>query len=263
MLRIKKNRLKIVFILTLVLFQFTSCQYNRSNDLKVAGAANMQIALLEIADIFEMETGIHVSLISGSSGKLTAQILEGAPFDIFVSADAFYPQKIVEAEKNIALPKVYAYGNLIILSLNPEIPASLSSLNSERVHHIAISNPKSAPYGRAAEQALKFHRLYDDISSKLVFGESVAQTNQFLISKAAQIALTAKSTIYSFDGNVYYDFIEIDKKSYKKIEQSAILIKNNNGNETDAKKFYLFLFSDKAQSILTKYGYDVPGKILK
>ncbi len=254
---------RIVFIFILVFFQFTSCKNIKSNNIKVAGAANMQFALLEIADLFEVETGIHVSLISGSSGKLTAQILEGAPFDVFVSADAFYPRKIVEAGKSIALPKVYAYGNLILLSLNPEIQASLVNLKSKSVQHIAIANPRSAPYGKAAEQVLNYYNLYDDVSSKLVFGESIAQTNQFLISSAAEIAITAKSTLYSLENNAYYNFIELDKNCYKTIEQSAILIKNSNGNESDAKKFYLFLFSDKAQAILTKSGYDVPAKILK
>lgn len=263
MIKTRIASLKIGIILALILVQVTSCQNNLPKNINVAGAANMQFSLIEIAELFEEETGIHVTLINGSSGKLTAQIIEGAPFDVFVSADSFYPQKIVEAGKNISLPKVYAYGNLVLLSLNPKISASLSNLNSGSVHHIAVGNPKSAPYGRAAEEALKYHKLYSAIESKLVFGESVAQTNQFLFSSAAEIALTAKSTIYSLESNAYYKFIELEKESYSPIEQSALLIRTNSGNESDAKKFFLFLFSDKAQAILMKNGYDIPLKKLE
>ena len=224
----------------------------------LATAANMKFAMEEIVAEFEKENEIEVSIITGSSGKLSAQIMEGAPYDIFVSADSFYPNEIVKAGKNNGLPRVYAYGKLIILSLNPSIKADINELLSDDINHIAIANPKTAPYGKAAEQALKYFDLFEKIKGKLVFGESVAQTNQFLISGAAEIAFTSKSTVYLLDKSQFRDYVELDKKSYKPIAQSAVLI--NNKKQPDAEKFYLFLFSDKAKAILLKNGYDIQSE---
>jgi molybdate transport system substrate-binding protein len=224
----------------------------------VATAANMQFSMEEIAAEFEKENDIEISIITGSSGKLSAQILEGAPFDIFVSADSYYPDEISKAGKNKGLPRIYAYGKLILLSVNPSFKADLNELESDAINHIAIANPKTAPYGIAAEQALNYFGLFDKVKKKLVFGESVAQSNQFLISGAAELALTSKSTLSLLDDSQFTDFIELDIKSYEAIAQSAVLI--NTRNQPDAEKFYLFLFSDKAKAILLKNGYDIQSE---
>ena len=221
----------------------------------VATAANMQFVMEEIVAEFKKENRIEISIIPGSSGKLSAQILGGAPYDIFVSADRFYPDEIAKAGKNKGLPRIYAYGKLILLSLSPTIKADLNELSSLDVKHIAIANPKTAPYGKAAEQALRSGDLFEKIKNKLVFGESVAQTNQFLISGAAELAFTSKSTLYLLEKSQFKDYVELDRKSYEAIAQSAVLI--NNKNQTEAEKFYLFLFSDKAKAILLKNGYDI------
>ena len=165
--------------------------------LTIATAANMQFAMQELADRFSADTGIACNLTVGSSGKLTAQISEGAPFDLFVSADMKYPQTLYEGGLGVSPPRAYAYGSLVIWTLSETLEPDLGSLTQNVVQHIAIANPETAPYGKAARQALEHYGLYRAVQPKLVYGESIAQTNQFVISGAAEAGITALSAVRS------------------------------------------------------------------
>jgi molybdate transport system substrate-binding protein len=131
-----------------------------------------------------------------SSGKLTAQIRSGAPFEVFLSADTKYPDELHKAGFAAQAPKVYAYGSLVLWSREKrDLPQNLRFLTGPQIARIAVANPKLAPYGEAAVQALTYYKLYPKVEKKLVFGESIAQVNQYVLSGAAPVGFTAKSVV--------------------------------------------------------------------
>ena len=165
----------ILFFLAIVL----SCKNGTHEDtLRIAVAANAQFAIDSIAYQFTRETNTSIDIIVGSSGKLTAQIMEGAPYDVFISADLKYPQSLFEQGLLLEQPVVYARGKLILWSNDPNLSLELENLDTNTINHLAIANPKLAPYGMAAMEALQYYQLEDALQAKLVFGESIAQTNQ-------------------------------------------------------------------------------------
>ncbi|WP_224484043.1 molybdate ABC transporter substrate-binding protein [Robertkochia aurantiaca] len=229
---------------------------NTSNksDLKVATAANMQFAMKEIIDEFEKKHDVSCAMIVGSSGKLTAQISEGAPFDIFVSADLKYPQEIERKGLSASPPVVYALGKLALVSSRQDTKPSLQALSSKQVKRVAIANPENAPYGKAAVESLKHAGLYEAIEDKLVYGESVAQVNHFMLSGAADMGFTARSVINGkpFAGQ---QWIEVPQEHYTPIEQAMIAIERNPEHPFTS-EFIKFMRSEAAVIILKKYGYD-------
>ena len=225
--------------------------------LTIAVAANMQFAMKELKQNFTQTTGIKCDLIIGSSGKLTAQIKEGAPFDVFVSADIKYPTNLYQSGFTTEKPKIYAFGKLVLWSLNSNITPTIELLKSATIKHIAIANPKTAPYGTAAIEALNYYKLLKTVQHKLVYGESISQTNQFIISKAAEIGFTSKSVVLSPEMKGKGNWIAIDEKTYSPIAQGVVILKNKNNNNANAEKFFRYLFSDSSKAILKKYGYSV------
>jgi len=230
------------------------------NKLTVAAASNVQYVLNELAKDFESSTGIKTDIILNSSGKLTAQIKQGAPYDVFVSADIKYPEELYKSGFAIDAPKVYANGLLVLWTTHTSIKPrnDLKVLTSDAVKKIAIANPRTAPYGQASVEAMNFYKVYDKVKDKLVYGESISQTNQYIISGSADIGFTAKSIVLAEEMKEKGKWVDIDRKSYKPIAQGAVILKH--GNETNhdtSKKFYDYLYSEKAKTILKKYGYVV------
>ncbi len=249
---------KIRFLIFIGLLTLTSCkQQQESEKLNIAIAANMQFASEELLKKFTDQTNIACDLIISSSGKLTAQIKEGAPFDIFVSADMKYPNKLYTSGYTCKAPKIYAYGKLVLWSMIDSIHPSIDILKSLKIDHIAIANPKTAPYGTAAIEVLKQHGVYKDVKDKLVYGESISQTNQFIISKSAQIGFTSKSVVVSPKIKGKGNWVTIDESDHSSIAQGVVILKNNAENHHKAKAFYDFLCSQEAKIILENYGYSV------
>jgi molybdate transport system substrate-binding protein len=198
--------------------------------------------------------------VLGASGKLTQQIQNGAPFDIFISADTAFPQKLAAGHFTLEPPKVYAQGLLVLWSVKPDIqPAKdLRLLLGANIKSIAIANPQTAPYGSAAEFILKKYGLYDKVSSKLVTGESISQTSQFIATQNADIGFTARAVVISKEMQGKGKWVELNTKDYPPIEQAAALLKYaQQNNEAEARKFYTFLYGATAKAILTKFGYIV------
>jgi molybdate transport system substrate-binding protein len=226
--------------------------------IRVAVAANAQFVIEAIKKEFEKETAIQVELIIGSSGKLTAQIAEGAPYDIFVSADMKYPTELFYKGFAVAFPKIYASGILVIWTTKPElkIKNDLQILLCNGIKTIAIANPRIAPYGIAAEEVLTNYKLYEKVKDKIVFGESISQVNQYILTKAADAGFTAKSIVLSEEYKHIGSWIDVDPKMYNPIVQGCVILHYGKENHSVAtQKFYDFIFSKRGQELFKKFGY--------
>jgi len=228
-----------------------------ANDITVAVAANVQFALDDLKAEFTKETGIGVKTVIGSSGKLTSQVENGAPFDVFLSADMKYPNTLYSEGFSLRSPKVYADGVLVLWTMKDlDLSQGVNALNDPNIGKIAIANPEVAPYGRQAVNAMKFYNVYDPLQKKLVLGESVSQANQFIATGAADIGFTAKSVVVAPNMKGKGKWVEIDPRSYQAIAQGVIVLKYGDQNHSkDAHEFDDFLFSPAAQDIFKKYGY--------
>ncbi|MEN7551731.1 molybdate ABC transporter substrate-binding protein [Rapidithrix thailandica] len=233
-------------------------QTGEAHPIVIATAANMQFAMQELTGQFTKSTGIDCEVVISSSGKLTAQIKEGAPYDVFVSANRKYPDELYKSGLAREPTKIYAYGKLVLWSMFKEITPSVESLSSEMIEHIALANPKTAPYGVAAIEVLKHYQLSDKLEGKLVYGESIAQTNQFIISKSAELGFTAMSVVLSPDMQGKGHWVALEEGIYTPIEQGVVVIQREKAVDTaQAQKFYEFLFSKEARQILESFGYSV------
>lgn len=239
-----------------ILLLFLSCRTSEKPDvLTIATAANMQYAMQELTAAFTEESGIDVQLVLGSSGTLTAQIMAGAPYDILVSADMQYPAYLYEQGLAYEKPAVYGYGQLVLWTCKPDLTPSLSGLREESIAHIAIANPELAPYGRAAREVLEQDSLYEPLATKLVYGESIAQTNQFIRTGAAEIGFTALSVVSSPDIKGIGKWILLPRETYSPIAQGILILNTEEKPPLNALKFYTFLKSETGRAILMKYGY--------
>jgi molybdate transport system substrate-binding protein len=232
--------------------------------LKIAAASDLNFALTDLAASYEKQSGIKLSLTFGSSGNFFAQIQNGAPFDIFFSADSDYPRKLNEAD--LVLPNTadsYAVGKLVLWSpanskLNPE-KSGWQSLLDPSVQKIAIANPDHAPYGRAGVEALKSAGLYEKIKSRLVFGEDISQAAQFVQSGNTQIGILAAS-ITSSPAFATGHCWQIPQTQYTPLLQSFVVLKRSVHKEA-ALAFLAYVKSPAAQAILEKYGFAKPESL--
>ena len=240
-----------------LLFMLTSLNAGK---ITIAVAANVSYTIEDLKKAFNVtnpETKVQVIL--GSSGKLTAQIMHGAPFDLLLSANMLYPNKLYEEKIAITEPRVYAQGALAMLSKKKRnYCAEIFVLENVDIGKIAIGNPKTAPYGVAAKEALIHAKIYDKIKHKLVYGESVSQTLSYVMT-AADIGIVAKSSLYAPQMSKYKEAIhwsDVDEKLYTPIDQGMVILKSAEGN-AEVKAFYDFMLSARAKKILKKYGYRV------
>lgn len=225
--------------------------------LRIAVAANAQFVAKVLAEEFKKQSGIEVELIVSSSGKLTAQIEQGAPFDIFLSADMKYPQELDSKHLTTEKPKVYAYGTLVMWAQKDiKLTGGVKALTSPAIRKVAIANAALAPYGEAAERAIERSNITREVKSKLVYGESIAQVNQYLLTGTADVAFTAKSVVLDPAQKSNQNWVEVNSKLYQPIAQGVVLLKSSSGASLlQAKKFYTFLFSTRAKQIFKAYGY--------
>lgn len=228
--------------------------------LTVAVAANVQFAFKDLQAAFTRETGVDVQPVIASSGKITAQVRSGAPYDVFLSADMDYPQTLRKEGLAGTPPVIYAYGTLVLwtmtdLDLTPGLPV----LADPKVGKVAIANPRLAPYGRAALEALTHFKLSKDVQVKLVFGENISQVNQYIYSQNVTAGFTAKSAVLSPAMNGTGHWIEVPQDSYQPIAQGVVILKHGmDDNAGDSQRFVQFLASAPARTILANYGYGLP-----
>ncbi len=231
------------------------CAFANAQQLRIAVAANAQFVAIKLKDAFEKQTGTDADVTVSSSGKLTAQIEQGAPFDVFMSADMKYPQELYDKGFATDKPAVYAYGTLVIWSLQPlDLSKGLSVVLHDEIKKIAVANPELAPYGEATLQALTRQNLLQQAEPKIVYGESISQVNQYLLSGAADIAFTAKSVVLDSAMANKGKWVEVNEKLYKPIAQGVVIIKASS-HPAAAQQWYRFLFTSTAKAIFKKYGY--------
>ncbi len=236
-------------------FVLVSCGGEQRSVLTIATAANMQYAMQALTERFEALEGIPCRSIVSSSGKLTAQITEGAPFDVFVSADMKYPRLLCEQGFCVDSPQVYAYGGLVLWTAQDDLEPSLEALFSPRVRHIALANPRTAPYGRAAMEVLRNMGAEPALQEKLVYGESISQTNPFILSGNAELGFTARSVVLSPAVRDLGKWAEVPDTLYTPIAQGVVVLKGRPGQLEAARAFRAFLFSAEAREILRNFGY--------
>jgi len=247
---------KLLFALVLFVSLASSAE-----ELSIAAAADLNFAMKEIAAQYQRDTGNTLKLSFGSSGNFFVQIQNGAPFDLFFSADISYPRHLEQsglAEPGTLFP--YAIGKIVLWVPNNsklDLARGLNVLLDPSIRKISIANPAHAPYGRAAEEALKKAGLYDRLKDKLVLGENISQAAQFVQTGNADIGIIAQSLALSPAMKSEGKFADVPAHLYTPIEQAAIVLKSSS-HKTAAKQFLDYLKQPAALKILEQYGFTIP-----
>jgi molybdate transport system substrate-binding protein len=254
----------LIALLALVLAISTPSAEAAGHELNVAAAADLSSALQEIAADYEKRTGISVKISYGASGALTQQIQNGAPFDVFFSADMDYPRQLIASglAESATLYR-YAVGRLVLW-----VPADspldvehkgMDVLLDPSVKKIAIANPQHAPYGRAAAATLKHYGMYEKVSEQLVLGENISQAAQFAESGNAQVGFVAlaHAAAPSMQGKGKYWIVPAE--AYPPLDQGVVVISRSPHKE-DAAAFIAYIKTAEVAMVLRHYGFTVPEK---
>jgi molybdate transport system substrate-binding protein len=253
--------MKIAFIQLCLLFMmapFTS--HSQKHEVVVATAADLKFAMDSLVAVFSKNNpDITIKTIYGSSGNFFQQISNGAPFDLFFSADIDYPRQL--SAKHLALSEVHLYGTGQIVLWSKSVDPGVDKMNTllnPTIKKIAIANPAHAPYGQRAEESLRHYQLYDKIKDKLVMGENIAQTAQYALSGAADIGIIALSLALSpamqQTGGKYW---LIPADSHQPLEQGYVLLPHAKDNQ-GASQFLNFINTPEAKVILKSFGFSQP-----
>ena len=253
-----------VLTLGVMLSLLTMAMATHAQTLRVAAASDLQYAMLELVAPFEKQSGIKIVASYGSSGNFRSQIQNGAPFDLFFSADVEFPKQLVtNGFADADTLTVYAHGHLVLwASTEGRLDLShrgFEALKDPRVKRIAIANPELAPYGRAAISALKSAGVYEAVKAKLIFGENISQTAQFTQSGNAQVGILARSLV-SADSMKNGEVWDVPANLYPVIEQ-AVVVMHASANKKAALAFLEFVKSPSGRQILSNHGLslDVGG----
>jgi molybdate transport system substrate-binding protein len=236
-----------------------------ATEILVAAAADLNFAIKDIIAEFEQKTGHHVKLSLGSSGNFYSQISNGAPFELYFSADIGFPRKLEEA--HLTVPNTlfpYAVGRIVVwVPKDSPIDVQqlgITSLLDPSIKKIAIANPKHAPYGRAAVAALKHFDLYDKVEEKFVLGENISQTAQFVQSGNADIGIIALALAVAPSLKEAGRYWEIPLTAYPRMEQGGVILETarKNGNLEVVKQFADWMTAPTGREVLKRYGFFMP-----
>lgn len=230
----------------------------------IAAAADLKFVLEELSKSFEQQSGEKLAVTYGASGAITTQIINGAPFQLFLSADEDYVLKLSTAGLTRDEGVLYATGHLVIvtpknaaLGVDSELKGLAAALKSGKLQRFAIANPEHAPYGRRAVEILKHAGLWEDIQSKLVLGENVSQAAQFATSGSTDGGIVALSLVKSPQVINTVNYAEIPESWHSPQKQRMVLLKNA---DSTAKAFYDYLQKPAAREIFRRYGFVLPGE---
>lgn len=249
--------IKLLFVVCSLLVSTVA----HAEKITVAAAADLKFAMDEIVTSFnKSHIGHQVEVIYGSSGKFFTQVQQGAPYDLYFSADINYTREL--AKKGLTASDVipYAVGRVVLWSNSMDATKmTLASLTDPKIAKIAIANPKHAPYGKRAEEALKASGMWDKVQSKLVFGENIAHTAQFVQTGNAQVGIIALSLALNPELSKKGGYYLIPDKLHQTLEQGYVITKRG-ADKPLAKQFSLYMTSKETRRIMTKYGFVLPGE---
>ena len=254
-LPLRSLRLRGVFAFFTALLLSASCSApHPTQKLTIAAASDLNFAMQEIARRFQAAHPVcQVEIVYGSSGNFFTQINNRAPFDIFLSADMDYPGKLAGAGNQVF---TYAVGHIVVWVPSASALEPATALRASTLKHLAIANPRHAPYGRAAQAALQTLGLYSALEPKLVLGENVSQALQFVESGAADAGIVALSLALAPPVRPRGRYWEIPASAYPRMDQGGIILKNSQ----PAREFRAFLLAEPGRRILKHYGFFVPGE---
>ncbi len=252
--------LRVLFALATLLYMWRPAAASAA-EIKVAAAADLTFAFQDVAARFQEQTGNSIKLTYGSSGNFFAQIQNGAPFDLFFSADVGYPKKL-EAAGLIEPGTIYEYasGKLVIWvpnASNLDLSRGLATLLDPGIRKIAIANPQHAPYGIAAVAAMRHAAVYDKIKSKLVLGENISQAAEFVQSGNADAGILALSLALAPAMKDKGRYVEIPATDYPPIIQAAAILKSSR-NQQLANQFMKFIKQPDTIALMARYGFSIP-----
>jgi molybdate transport system substrate-binding protein len=232
-----------------------------AQEITVAAAADLQFAMQDIAAQFQKETGKPVKVIYGSSGNFFQQIQNGAPFDMFFSANLDYPRKL-ETAGLIVSGSFYEYGRgrIVLWVMNSstlDLSAGLATLLDRGVTKIAIANPQHAPYGQAAVVAMQKEGIYEKVKDKFVLGENISQTASFVTTGSAEVGIVALSLAISPNLKDKGRYVEIPASEYPPIEQACVILSSSK-NQGVARQFLAYVRTPAITETLRRYGFDLP-----
>lgn len=250
--------LLVVCLVTILLVLAPVAQ--AADEISIAAAADLQFVMPELIQQFERQTGQKVRVTFGSSGNFTSQIENGAPFDLFFSADLSYP-KHLDAEGLIEPESIYRYadGKIVLWALksaNIDVTQGLEVLLDSKIHKIAIANPEHAPYGRAAVAALKREDIYLRVQDKIVLAENISQAAQFVDSGAAEVGIVALSLAAAPTVRSRGNYFAIPQSDYPAIEQGCAILKGSQHKKA-AQQFLEFIKTPAAATVLREFGFGV------
>lgn len=234
----------------------------KAGELTIAAAADLKYAMAEIADAFRAaHPGDKVEVVYGSSGKFHTQIQNGAPFDLFFSADIAYPKELEKMGLAASITKPYAFGRIVLWSPKPELSKlPLKSLpSSPAIRKFAIANPDHAPYGRRAQEALEHENAWEALKPKLVLGENIAHTAQFVDSGAADVGIVALSLAKSPSLAGKGSWTLIPAEWHQPLEQGYVVTARAK-NTPLAKAFAQYMELPAARAVMRRYGFVLPGE---
>jgi molybdate transport system substrate-binding protein len=247
--------------LAVAVFVGLSGGFCAAQEITVAAAADLQFVMQDVAARFQSETGKSVKLIYGSSGNFAQQLQNGAPFDMFFSANRDYPKQLEAA--GLTEPGSfyqYAVGKIVVWVPNDsklDVGSGLKALLDPTIKKIAIANPEHAPYGKAAVAAMQKENIYDQVKDKFVLGENISQTASFVVSGSADVGIVALSLALSPNMKDKGRYSEVPADDYPPIEQACVIIRSSK-NKTIAEQFQKFIHSSTIRAIFQKYGFDIP-----
>lgn len=223
----------------------------------VAAASDLHGVLDRIVDAYKGgHPGKRIDVVYGSSGSLTTQIEQGAPFDVFFSADSDFPERLVRNGKAAGAPVQYAEGRIVLWSASIDLKGvTVRQLTQPRFARIAIANPAHAPYGKRSEQALRSAGIWDAVQSKIVMGENIAQTAQFVRTGNAQVGFVAESFVRRPE--VKGSYVVVPAGMYQPLRQSFVLTRHA-ADAALAKDFMAYVQGPQARAVFVQYGFQVP-----
>ncbi len=252
----------IRIIIALCMLLITGVNVAVAEVITIAAASDLNFAFREIATEYEKSSGNQVRLTLGSSGNFYAQIQNGAPFDLYFSADIAYPRKLEEA--GLTVPGSlyqYAVGRIVLWASKGsplDISKGLEVLGEPTIRKIAIANPKHAPYGRAAVAAMEYFKVYDQVKDRLILGENISQAAQFIESGACDIGIIALSLAIAPAMKSKGTYWEIPAEAHPPLDQGAVILKQSKSPEA-ARQFLEFIKGPQGQELMKRYGFVIPS----